>query len=281
MADPSRAVADEFFPGLLRVLSLLEPHLPDIVLVGGWVPYLMESRHLDGPPSEPLLTRDIDIAVPRELRTGGGDIDQLLRRSGLEYSYRSMFDPPVVSFVGTLDGYEVEIEFLTHEPGGEERVLDVGGGLSAQSLHYTNILLENTLTLPVQALDGHVLPVRVPTPAAFVFNKGLIFVQRKSSLKKAKDLYYVFGVIDAHQDSISDLAVDITRLGRRCPSKWSKRLAANFESHFQEIEDEGVRLVASQRPARAFTELGDDQFAQYVFSTFREFLYQLTQGTAP
>ncbi len=33
MPEPSQNVADEFLPGLVRVLSLLEPHLSDVVLV--------------------------------------------------------------------------------------------------------------------------------------------------------------------------------------------------------------------------------------------------------
>jgi hypothetical protein len=138
MPEPPRAVADEFFPGLVGVLSLLEPYLSDVALIGGWVPYLMTSMQRDETWTEPLLTGDIDIAVPRGLRTGGDSID--------------------------------------HEPGAEERVLDVGGGLRVQSLHYTNILLDNTMTVPISKPDGNLLPVRVPTPAAFVFNKGLTFV---------------------------------------------------------------------------------------------------------
>jgi hypothetical protein len=275
MPEPSQYVADEFFPGLVRVLSLLEPHLSDVVLVGGWVPYLMSSQHRDDAPGEPLLTKDIDIAVPRELWVGGDGVDRRLREAGLEYSYRSMVDPPVVSFVGTLDGCEVEVEFLTDEPGGEEQVLDVGGGLRVQSLHYTSVLLDNTMTIPVEAPDGHLLPVRVPTPAAFVFNKCLTFAQRKTPLKKAKDLYYVFGVLDSHQDSLPELAAEMIRIGERYPGKWFKRLANNLTNGFKQSGDEGVRLVVSQRPTRAFVDLGDEQFAQYVFVTFRDFLHLL------
>ena len=276
MPEPSQSVADEFFPGLVRVLSLLEPHLSDVVLVGGWVPYLMSSQYPDAAPSEPLLTKDIDIAVPRELRAGGDSIDRRLRESGLEYSYRSMVDPPVASFVGTLDGFEVEIDFLTDEPGGEEQVLDLAGGLRVQSLHYTSVLLDNTMIIPVEAPDGHLLPVRVPTPAAFVFNKSLTFAQRKTPLKKAKDLYYVFGVLDSRQDSLPELAAGMLELGERYPTRWFKRLTANLTSRFKQLDDDGVKLVVSQRPTRAFVDLGDEQFAQYVFLTFRDFLRLLT-----
>ena len=64
MPEPARTVADEFFPGLVGVLTILEPYLADVVLVGGWVPYLMSLRQRDAASGPPLMTRDIDIAVP-------------------------------------------------------------------------------------------------------------------------------------------------------------------------------------------------------------------------
>jgi len=153
------------------------------------VPYLMSPKRRNAVSAPLLMTRDIDIAVPTNLPTGGDTMDRLLREAGLRHGYRSAYDPPVVSFVGRLTGCEVEFEFLTDEPGGPERVFDVGGGLRVQSLHYTNVLLENTVVIPVDTPAGRLLPVRVPIPAAFVFNKGLTFVQRKTYLKKAKDLH--------------------------------------------------------------------------------------------
>ena len=39
------------------------------------------------------------------------------------------------------------------------------------------------------------LEVLVPTPAAFIFNKGLVFRRRNNHLKKAKDLYYIFDIL--------------------------------------------------------------------------------------
>lgn len=272
MAESTPNIADEFFPGLVGVLTVLEPCLADVVLVGGWVPYLMSLQQRDSNSGPPLLTRDIDIAVPRRLAAGGDAIDRLLREAGLQHDYRSAEDPPVISFVGTLGGCEVEIEFLTDEPGGREQALDLGGGLRVQSLHYTNILLDNTLVIPVEAPGGSLLPVRVPTPAAFVFNKSMTFTQRKSRLKKAKDLYYIFGVLESYSSSLPDLAAAVADLGQRYPAKWFRRLVASLQNHFKNAEDDGVRLVASQRPTGAFPDLGDDQFAQYVYLTFRDFL---------
>jgi len=276
MSEPADNIADQFFPGLVGVLTILEPFLADVVLVGGWVPYLMSLQKRDRMSGSPLMTRDIDIAVPRRLAAGGDVMDRLLREAGLRHEYRSADNPPVISFVGTLGGCEVEIEFLTEEPGGREQVLDVGGGLRVQSLHYTNILLDNTVPIPIEIPGGCALSVRVPTPAAFVFNKSLTFVQRKTPLKKAKDLYYLFGVLESWSDSLPELADGLLDLRMRYPARWFRRLVANLESHFRNVDDNGVRMVVSQRPAEAFPDLDDDQFAQYAYLTLRDFVRLLT-----
>jgi hypothetical protein len=278
MARSGGGAADEFFSGLAAVLRVLEPRLGDIVLVGGWVPYLLASVRSPGDRTDRLLTRDIDLAVPEDLGSEGTEIDQLLVSSGLRYEYRSLSTPPVRSYVGLIGGCPVEVEFLTDERGGEERVVEVGGALSAQSLHYVRILLENTERVPVKIEGRSPLLVRVPTAPAFVYNKGLTFTQRNSPPKKAKDLYYIFEVLSGREDSMTSFAADLAELQSRYAAKWGRRFLADLDSHFVSVGSEGVRLVRTQRPARAYTGLDDDQFGQYVWSLFREFTDLLKQS---
>ena len=44
-----------------------------------------------------------------------------------------------------------------------------------------------------------------------------------------------------------------------------------MEEKFYEPNAEGITMVLSQRPARAFLELNDAQFRQYVFGKFQIF----------
>jgi len=275
MVEPLPRTADQFFPGLFGVLHTLEPCLPRVVLVGGWVPYLLARVAPGTATNEPLFTRDIDLAVPLDLHADAQRIDALLVESGLRSEFRSMYDPPAMAFVGSIGGAEVEVEFLTDEPGGQERVVKLGGRLHVQSLHYTRILLDNTTTIPVVGPDERVLTVRIPTAAAFVFNKGLTFPQRKTREKKAKDLYYIFEVLESGSSPLAGFAEDIVRLGDRYVS-WYRKLKKNLSRPFGQVGDEGVDLVISQRPAGAFPGMGDDQFAQYVFATFAEFVQMLS-----
>ena len=83
-------------PTLLVGLRVLRPYLDDIVIAGGWVPYLY-AAHV--PPSDEavaLKTRDLDLAVPR-----------------LDFAceFRSLGTPPVTVYLAIHAGDEVEIEF--------------------------------------------------------------------------------------------------------------------------------------------------------------------------
>ena len=100
-------------PTLLIGLEVLQPYLDDIVIAGGWVPYLY-AAHL--PPSEEavaLKTRDLDLAVPREVPEREKTIDQLLAEADFTCEFRSRETPPVTVYLATHAGDEVEIEFIT------------------------------------------------------------------------------------------------------------------------------------------------------------------------
>ena len=238
------------------------------------MPYLI-ARATPGTTShEHLFTRDIDLAVQADLHADAQRIDALLLESGLQCEFRSMHDPPVVAFVGSIGEAEVEVEFLTDEPGGRERLVKIAGRLHVQTLHYTRILLDNTTTVPVLGPGGYALTVRIPTSAAFVLNKGLTLAQRKTQEKKAKDLYYIFEVLESQGSSLPGLVADIVCLGDRDPS-WYRKFKTNLSRFFTRAEDEGVDLVVSQRPAAAFLGMSDDQFGQYVFAIFAEFMQML------
>lgn len=55
----------------LLALEALKPYLPDIVISGGWVPFVYH-RYLKTtrPEQPPLGTKDVDITVPADLQPG-------------------------------------------------------------------------------------------------------------------------------------------------------------------------------------------------------------------
>lgn len=267
---------DEFKRGLLKTLLVLREYLPNIVIGGGWVP-LIYYHYVLGKTVEPLMTRDIDLIVPRQVPiVGSKSIDQLLTGAGLKVELMGSGTPPVTCYEGTMDGTDVEVEFLTHWAGGRDQVATrVQQGLTAQALRYMAALLENTLDvrIPDLTLPGASgVTVRVPSPGAYIFNKGLVFPRRKQEAKKAKDLYYIFDILANCPELRAEVVDGLTEMRTEYPSAWFRDFRQNLEVGFADITSEGVRLVTSQRPGNALPGLNEAQFRQYVVGVFQALL---------
>jgi len=269
---------DSFKRGLFKTLIILEDYLPDIVIAGGWVPLIYYHYLLSDKEKEPLMTKDIDLVVPEKLKERGKTIDEVLKESGFRPVFKSHDTPPVVSYEGNIEGYEIEIEFLTHQRGPkEERVIKVQKGLHAQALRFISLLIENTLLVKIDdfpLVNDEVLKVKVPTPGAFIFHKGLIFTRRRRNFKKAKDLYYIFDIL-ANCEELHKQIIDEFREFKNAYFSWFKNFLRNLKRYFLSEATEGVYLVKNQRPEGAFLRLNDEQFQQYVLGIFQEFIEEL------
>lgn len=255
---------------LLKTLVVLEPYLDEIVIIGGWVPLLyrrygkLSSRH----PS--LRTIDIDIVVPGTLKeVGRPTIDELLIQAGYEA-------PVYGSDISSATKYKLrspvtEVEFLTPEVGLPGRPFrTVQRGLTAQRLRYLAILLENINEIrvsddlpPGSTID---LIVRIPSPAAFIYQKGLTLVKRHS--KVAKDLYYIFDLIDSADELLQSILSEMAIMREKYPRSWFKTFLKNLEQYFPEDNAEGPVLVASQYTG----EMQEGIFRRYAHHTFRDFI---------
>ena len=253
-----------FERGLGAVLRTLAPYSQDLVLVGGWVPMLY-ARHLGLEDRVLLYTRDIDLAVPRKLDKRDRTVDELLKDAGLKDVFKSQLNPPAVSYIGRLDGTEVEVEFLTNEPGNREGTIVVQDGLNAAALHYVGLMTESAFPLEVE-VAGQLVAVRLPSPASYIVGKALVFPQRPKPQEQSKDLYYIFDVWDGCREWRGWILTEAEGLRQRRES-WMKRAVDNLNRFCEALpsESEGIAMLIKQRPAAAFTELSDDQFGQYAW----------------
>lgn len=271
---------DEFSRGFEQALLILRDYLPHMVFGGGYALMVYYRYVLGDREREPLRTGDIDILVEgRVPAKGRKPIDQILTSAGLSRSLRGRGGIPAVSYQGTVEGVEIEIEFLTDQKGPkEEEIIRVQEDLNAQALRYIGVSLENNMEVVLDDIyfEGTSEPVRirVPKPAAFIFNKGLVFTRRNDRLKKAKDLYYIFDVLTSLEVLRDGIYRDMGGF-RETYSPWFKRFTANLGKYFEDPASEGVRLVVDQRPPTAFLELTPDQFGRYVFGVFRDFTQRI------
>lgn len=261
--------------GLFKTLGVLREYLPEIVVGGGWAPFLYYRYLFPDFKREPIFTRDIDLMVrPKVPVLGDKTIDRALLETGLKAVFKSTDNPPLIHYEGRIDGVNVEIEFLTDLTGSEtDLVKKVQSDLHAEALRYISLVVENTISLTITDVpeieDMAPMLVRVPTPAAYIFHKGLIFQRRRDPLKMFKDLYYIFDILTGCGDLKASILMDLGKLSIKYQG-WFRRFIKNLGTNFSGPTTDAVLGVVEQRPPDAFNGLDDDQLRHFVYGTFME-----------
>ncbi len=252
---------------LIRALEVVRPYLGDIVLVGGWVP-IVYQQCTSIYPTRTIRTADIDLACPAPLAVKGESIDDLLRGAGFECN---MFGSTEVPFCRYSDNHDCEIEFLTPLKGdGTATVTELQQGLTAENLRYLDVLLRHTA--PIKIYEK--LVVNVPWISAFLFQKGLSFPDRRSGLKRDKDLYYIFKVVEIVDREY--LITELRQVIEAHPYKWGRTFAQNMRKVFDDEYSPGVISVVDQLQ-HIPGEQSDhsDTLAMRVFVTIEGFMADL------
>ena len=273
---------EDFTRGFFNTLVILRSYLSEIVIGGGWAPFLY-YRYLVGDRNHsPVLTSDIDLMVKHQVPTfGSKTIDELLTKANLEAKFKTLDTPPIIHYEGKIEGVDVEIEFLTDQTGSrQDTVLEVQKGLHAEALRYVSILVENTLELVIDDVGtiqgGPPIIVQVPTPAAYIFQKGLSFTRRLDKQKASKDLYYIFDIL-AGLPGIQDQMLSDFETFSKKHAEWYRKFLSNLRTYFKNPASEGCLRIVEQRPADAFPGLNDDQLKHHAFGTLEQFILNLSR----
>jgi len=272
---------EDFKAGFLKTLWILRDYLSVIVIGGGWVPLLYYHYLLSDKSREPIRTRDIDLLVDIQVPiVGEKTVDRLLLEAGFMPAFKSLDTPPVIHYEGIIDGEEVEIEFLTDQRGArDDVVIEVQKGLHAEALRFISIPISHAIEVTIDDFrigrEYHPLRVKVPSPEAYIFHKGLVFERRKDEQKKAKDLYYVFDIL-ANCHELKEGIMEGLKGFEKQYSSWFSSFIKNLQKNFFDLTANGILMISSQRPANAFPKLTDEQFKEYILGIFQEFIEELT-----
>ncbi len=158
-------------------------------------------------------------------------------------------------------------------------VIEVQKGLHAEALRFISIPIKHPIEVTIDDFrigrEYHPLKVKVPSPEAYIFHKGLIFGRRKDKQKKAKDLYYIFDILANCPELRERIIGGLKGFEKEYPS-WFSGFIKNLRKSFSDLRADGVLMISSQRPAGAFPELNDKQFRQYILGIFQEFIDALS-----
>lgn len=240
------------------MLADLREYLPDLVLVGGWIPHLYRALVWKIEARPPHSTVDIDFGVsPRVGRLPTDTVYSQLRRLGYGESHLKLNRPfPIVPTVKLSQRAEAfPIEFIA-APGTKSTELEklIGRQIHINRLKHFEILTEDPLRVSVDGIPG----VRIPREANYVWHKLLTFPLREETGGKSKDLYYLYYVL-RYSPNIEQITGDLARLRTRRAQ--ARAVRANIEQYFSNPLGEGVLLTES--------EFGPD----YIVDDLRQDIY--------
>jgi len=112
--------------GFLRTLWILRDYLNEIIVGGGWAPFLYYRYLLQNTDHEPVRTGDIDLMVKKQIPiVGDKTVGQLLCEAGFEAKFKSRDNPALIHYEGIIEGVGVDllkllncIQILIDNPGG-------------------------------------------------------------------------------------------------------------------------------------------------------------------
>lgn len=223
---PPERIAPTYGPGitaasksvLLELMTTLRAYRESLILVGGWVPYLLLERHRPaGDRFVHVGSIDIDLAVDpsRVNEPAYATIVELLQARG----YRPAEDQRGVTLPCSLERtvrspvtgkpYTIRVDFLTHRNDarpGRHAHLPVQDGLLARKItgceaaftHRTTVTLTGTLP------DGGeiTLPIEMADLVGCLTMKGIVLGERY----REKDAYDLHAVLAHYQRGPRDVA---------------------------------------------------------------------------
>jgi hypothetical protein len=288
MSRGEKAFSEE---SLIVALKPLGSYLPSVVVCGSWTIFIYRHRLYKCAGPKMVVTRDLDIAVPRSLPIVNkrGLRETLLsahckeRRdpAGLRGLFSDEIAPDPMPRVVHFEVKEAcpYLEFITPLEG-EPGIREVQKGLAAAQLKYLDLLLVDPLDVAIPTTS---LTLRVAAPAAWLFQKGLSFPDRRNRDKKAKDLANLFDVLNNFpEEQKRDHLSSLKRLVAKYP-EWRRALLDNLRAAFPSLDGDGVRMIAEQRGELYEKFMKDDPtrgaalFRQTIYSAFKGLLADLVQ----
>lgn len=212
---------------LLELVTTLRAYRDALVLVGGWVPYLLLQRHQ--PPGDPFLhvgSIDIDLAVDpaRVQEPEYATIVDLLTERGYQPApdQRGQRIPNslirTVPSPATAKPYAIRVDFLTPDAaparqslppgraGGARRHAEIQSGLLARKIKGCEAAFAHQMTVELSGTlpEGGELtvPLRMADLVGIVTMKGIVLGERY----REKDAYDLYALIAHYQRGPRDVA---------------------------------------------------------------------------
>ncbi len=280
---------------LIAALKPLGDYLPNVVLCGSWTLFVYRRWLYECSGPDSVVTRDVDIAVPRELpMVGRAGLTATLVSAGCRKlrdlsQVRGLFsDEGAPDPAPRVAHYEVDeacpyLEFITPLEG-KAGVREVQKGLAAAQLRHLDLLLVDPVEVAIPTTS---LRLRVAAPGAWIYQKGLSFAERSNPDKKAKDLANLFDLLNNFPEERKGEHLDSLRKYVALRPELLTNLRDNLQAAFPSVDGDGARMVTEQKVdpyEKLFREdpgRGPGLFRRMVYSVFRDLIAELDRLARP
>lgn len=258
----------------LDYLEVLDPYLDQLVIVGGWAPYVYARKYGWDECMQPLQTFDFDVAVMRTFEDRMPSIEDTIFEAGFEREFRGENNPPAIDYRRPVDNSDgaMEIQFITQSCSSDEDVIRIGS-LNVVALSHVSLLTENMWKLDLQQLGfAGKTHIRVPTPGAFAVQKLVSHESRPTPRKREKDLYYAYYVLDSFPHWTDAILSETRRIVHE--SGLASKLSTLLESKFVDVDSPGVTAIMNQYPDSVSEGENFEQLRQRVVATMQQLRFE-------
>ncbi len=251
-----------------NVLEDIHDYLPDLTLVGGWLPYIYTNFLWKTSVRNPVTTVDIDFGIDQSVtRKYSKTIFETL--SSLDYKERHLKMDRMFPVV--LYKENIPVEFITY-PSVDIKAIEqmLGKQIQINKIDKFDFLLKHRISINIQTKKKNKsYLINCPKPSAFLYHKGTTFVDRENKEKKAKDLYYMYFILRYAPDI--DLILQGISLYRQ--EGYFMSILDNINKFFERVSSQGCLLVEQENgPDEYIRDVRQDIFDR--FKRLREALQE-------
>jgi hypothetical protein len=241
------------------VLEDIRDYLPDLTLVGGWMPYIYSNFLWKNFIKNTVTTADIDFGVGQTISR---DYTKTIYETLTSLDYRERHPQMDRMYPIVLYKEKIPVEFVTYPNADINRIEKmVGKQIQINKIDKFEFLLKYRVPIRIQVKkkNGSYI-VNCPKPSAFLHHKGATFIDRENKQKQAKDLHYMYFILRY----APEIEVILKEISEYKKAGYFKNATGNLNKYFERISSPGCLMVEQENgPDEYIKDLRQDIFERF------------------
>jgi hypothetical protein len=242
------------------VLGDLKDYLFELVLVGGWLPYVYSRFLWNNIAFKTVTTTDIDFGID-SVRTRAHPKTIFGLLSTLDYKERHPDMGRLYPVVLYKEG-KVRLDFIAPLKIKDEIIEKfLGRQIDINKIDKFEFLLGHIIRIGViDDKKKHTYKINCPKPSAFLYHKAATFADREDEQKQAKDLYYMYFILRYAPDR-DIIFEEIVKYKKQC---CLKEIRKNLDAYFDKKTGLGCVMIEKENgPDEYIEDLRRDVFERF------------------